>query len=388
MSDQAKKAVRITMVAGEKSSDLLGAKLIRALRARIDNVEVSGICGPGMIREGASALFTIEEINSIGFEGLLGRIFKILRIRKQLTNEVLRTKPDLYIGIDAPDFNLTIEKKVRSVGIPTIQYVAPSVWAWRRYRLRKVKKAVSKLLTIYPFESPLYEKAKIPFTFVGHPLADEITTPSDTDVMQTQFGLNHSDRIIALLPGSRVNEVKRIAPVFIKAAARLRENNSSYKFAAALATDETHHLFVQIKQDIAPHLSIKISRGNAPEVIAASDVVLLASGTVALESAFFQKPVVVAYRLSGFSYALIKILSPVKLYSILNHLGESPVVPEFIQSECTSERIIPEILKILNDDIYRENMISQFRKFKTQLKRDASSRATDEVIKILHDRKP
>ncbi len=375
------------MVAGEKSSDQLGAQLIRALRTRIDHVEVSGICGSEMMREGASALFTTEEINSIGFEDLAGRIIKILRIRKQLTNEVLRTRPDLYIGIDAPDFNLTIEKKVRRVGIPTIQYVAPSIWAWRRYRIRKVKKAVSKLLTIYPFESQLYEKAKIPFAFVGHPLADEIAEPSDEDVMRPKFGLNHSDKVVALLPGSRINEVKRIAPVFIQAAAQLLEHDSNFEFIAALATDETLKLFGEIKQEVAPHFSIKISKGNAPEVIAVSDVVLLASGTVALESAFFLKPVVVAYRLSGFSYALIKSISSVNLYSILNHLGESPVVPEFIQSECTPDHLVAEILKILSDDDYRENMISQFRNFKTQLKRDANTRATNEILKILDDQK-
>ncbi len=384
MPDKIKGVVRITIVAGEKSSDLLAANLIRVLRSRIGQLEISGICGSAMIEEGALPLYSTDDINSIGFESLLSRIFGILRIRKQLIEEVLRTKPDLYIGVDAPDFNLSVEQRVRRAGIPTIQYVAPTIWAWRAYRIHKVKKAVTKLLTIYPFESRLYEKATISYTFVGHPLADEIKEVPEIEVRH-KFEFETTDRVIALLPGSRLNEVKRLAPIFIATAARLAENDSRYQFISATANDETHDIFVETLQRVAPGLSIRISKSNSHEVIAASNLVLLASGTAALEAAFFAKPVVVAYQVSALSYALIKLLSRVESYSILNHLGESPVLPEFVQKECTVDNLVNEISKIFHDDIYRLKMVSHFRKFKTQLKRDANLRACEAVLDILND---
>ena len=373
---------RISMVAGEASGDNLAASLIRAMRQQNLRFEVSGICGPAMIAEGATALYTIDTINSIGIDGLFSRIRKILSIRKSLVENLIESKPDIYIGIDAPDFNLGVEKKLRRAGIPTVQYVAPSIWAWRGYRIRKIKQAVSKILTIYPFESKLYERAQVPFTYVGHPLADEIVSISPNQA-RSKYNYSEDDTVIAVLPGSRMSEVKRLSAIFVETALKLHEANQHIKFITPVASDEIRDVIHQTIQSIAPSLPIQIIDRNSIDVIAASDIVLLASGTAALEAALCQKPVVVAYRISLISLIMLKLLGHVKHYSILNHLGASPVIPEFMQGDCTVENLVGEINRYLEDRTYKEQVLSKFEEFQTLLKRDASARAAEEIVRIL-----
>ena len=370
------------MVAGEASGDYLGANLIRALKERKLEFEVSGICGPAMIKEGATALHTIDSLNSIGFDGLFGRIKNILQIRKQLIRELLQQKPDIYIGIDAPDFNIEVEKRLRRAGIPTVQYVAPTIWAWRAYRIHKIKRAVSRILTIYPFESQLYEKARVPYTYIGHPLADEIRQSNSADIRK-KFGYSESDRVVAILPGSRVTEVNQLASVFIQTALNLAQTDRELKFITPIANDKIRAIFENIVEQIAPEISIQLVDGDSLDVMASADVVLLASGTAALEAALSGKPVVVAYRVSIPTLLMLKLFQKVKHYSVLNHLGDAPVIPEFMQSNCTVENLVREVSRLLNDAIYRDQIVSKFNEFSLKLRRGANGKAADEIMRIL-----
>ena len=373
---------RISMVAGEASGDNLAAGLIRAMKQQDLEFEVSGICGPAMIAEGATALYTIDAINNIGIDGLLSRIRSILVIRKNLVERLLENKPDIYIGIDAPDFNLAVEKQLRKAGVPTVQYVGPSIWAWRGYRIRKIKQAVSKILTIYPFEEKIYERAQVPFTYVGHPLADEITVGS-LDQVRSKFHFDDCDTVIAVLPGSRMSEVKRLADIFIKTALKLQQTHKNIKFITPVASREIRYVFSQKVKAIAPSLPIQIVDRNSIEVIAAADVVLLASGTAALEAALCRKPVVVAYRISLVSLIVLKLLGHVKHYSILNHLGSAPVIPEFMQGKCTVDNLLGEINKYLEESAYREHVLNKFEEFRISLECNASAKAAEEIVRIL-----
>ena len=370
------------MVAGEASGDNLAAGLIRALRKQDLQFEVSGICGPEMIAEGATAVYSIDAINSIGIDGLFGRIRNILAIRKKLVNDLLADKPDIYIGIDAPDFNLRVERELRQAGIPTVQYVAPSIWAWRGYRIRKIKQAVSRILTIYPFESTIYERAEVPYSYVGHPLADEIESGSMQHA-RSKFDLGDDDTVVAILPGSRVSEVKRLAAIFVETAVKLSKTHENMNFITPVASDQIRDEFKKSVSSIAPSLPIKIVERSSIEAMTAADVVLLASGTAALEAALCKKPVVVAYRVSLLSYITVKLLGHVRHYSILNHLGPKPVIPEFMQGECTVDNLVNEVNRFLEDATYREKVLDTFENFRTSLKCDASSRAAEEIVRIL-----
>ncbi len=344
--------------------------------------EVSGICGPEMIAEGATALYTIDAINTIGIDGLFSRIRSILAIRKNLIKRLLESKPDIYIGVDAPDFNLGVEKQLRKAGIPTVQYVGPSIWAWRGYRIRKIKQAASKILTIYPFEDRIYDRAQVPFAYVGHPLADEIAVES-LDLARSKFQFDNHDTVIAILPGSRMSEVRRLADVFVETALELQKSHKQIKFITPAASGEIRNVFSQKVKDIAPSLPIQIVDRNSIEVIAAADVVLLASGTAALEAALCRKPAVVAYRISLLSLVVLKLLGHVKHYSVLNHLGPAPVIPEFMQGDCKVDNLVREVNRYLEDSAYRENVLDQFDGFRKSLQCNASARAAEEIVRIL-----
>lgn len=373
---------RISMVAGEASGDNLGAGLIRAMKQQNLQFEVSGICGPAMIAEGATALYSIDAINNIGIDGLFSRIRSILAIRKNLTERLLESKPDIYIGIDAPDFNLGVERQLRKAGIPTVQYVGPSIWAWRGYRIRKIKQAVNQILTIYPFEDKIYDRAQVPFAYVGHPLADEISVES-LDSARSKFNFEDCDTVIAVLPGSRMSEVRRLADIFIETALELQRTHERIEFITPAASGEIRDVFSQKVKDIAPSLPIQIVEQNSIDVIAAADVVLLASGTAALEAALCRKPLVVAYRISLLSLVILKLLGHVKHYSVLNHLGPAPVIPEFMQGDCTVSNLAEEINKYLKNSAYRDKVLSQFDEFRKLLECNASARAAEEIVRIL-----
>ncbi len=373
--------MRIAMVVAEASGDNLGANLMRAMKDQNIDIQVSGICGPAMIHEGAKAHYHIEDISSLGIEGLVQRLRKILAIRKKFTALLLQEPPDVFIGIDAPDFNLSIEARLRNVGIPTIQFVAPTVWAWRGYRIHKLKRAVVHLLTIYPFESRLFKQAEIPFTYVGHPLAEAIAK-RDTPPGRAAYGLSDAAKIVALLPGSRINEVKRLAAIFVETAVKLIEAEPGIQFIAPFTNSQTRELFEQALAKINPKIPVRIVMHDSLGVIHASDLVIAASGTAALEAALSGRPVVVSYRVSQLTYLMVRVLSKTKYYSMLNHFSGGPVIPEFMQTQCTVQNITQEALKFLRDTDYRNHVLERFESIAEQLRCDTNGLAVQAILQV------
>ena len=380
----ARRKYRIAIVVGETSGDNLAAGLMDALARRGVECEVFGICGPAMIRRKAKAIHTLDSINSIGVEGLFGKVAKILRIRRSLVRELLQTRPDAYIGVDAPDFNLGVEVKLRRAGIPTIQYVSPAVWAWRSYRIRKIKRAATRVLTIYPFESELFNKHRISHAYVGHPLADSLQ-PGGRAEARERLGLESEDTVVALLPGSRLVEVKHLGPLFAEVAELIASRRANIKFIMPAVSDEIRKVFdSQIRERLNPP-EIKIVDGQSLDVMRAADAIVLASGTAALEAALLGRPMVVAYKMSRLSYILVKLLSSVRHYCVLNHLTQMPVIPEFMQADATAQNIVSEFERLLDNAEYRERMIGMFGEISAGLKRDANNQAAFEVAKVLRD---
>lgn len=370
------------MVVGETSGDNLGAGLIQALRRRGVEFEVFGICGPAMMQEGARAMYTLDRINAIGLEGLASRVVKILRCRSDLIKEMLRVRPDVFVGIDAPDFNLEVESRLTRAGIPAIQYVCPTIWAWRAYRARKIKRAAAKVLTIYPFEGDLLDKHQIPHSYVGHPLADSVVATGDGGC-RDKFGFAAEDTVVAMLPGSRMVEVERLSGIFIEVAKRLASRREGMRIIVPAATSQIRTFLERLvaKDGSAPPM--RLVEGQSLDAMACSDVVLLASGTAALEAALMEKPLVVAYKVSMKTYLLVKALGTVKHYSILNHLADGPVVPEYMQGDATAENLSRELERLLDDAPYRESMIASFAEIRARLKRSASDGAASEIEKVL-----
>lgn len=379
----ASRMIRIGMITGESSGDHLGAGLIGALQSRNLDFQVVGICGPAMTALGAQSLFPMDSLNIVGVEGLAREFRRIVRLRKEIVNEFLQSNVDIFVGIDAPDFNLSVERRLKEKGIPALHYVSPTIWAWRGYRIRKIKKSVTKMLTIYPFESQYYQQHNIPFKYVGHPLADALSEV-DFSGCRKQLGFQEGDIVVAILPGSRINEVRRLSDVFVAAAELMQRQIPELKFIAPLASVETQEEFKNALAQRNSNIDIQLVEKKSHEVMAASDVVLLASGTAALEAALIGKPVVVAYRVSNLTYFLVKLLGNTENYSILNHLGETAVIPEFIQRDATAENLASAVLRYLDDEEYRESIVRKFQEFHKVLRCNANQKAADEVIRTLN----
>jgi len=289
-------------VAGEVSGDVLGAGLIRELKKRLPNVEFEGIAGPRMQRDGCTSLYPMDALTVMGFEAL-ERVPQILRIRRELAQRFLANPPDLFIGIDAPDFNLGLERRLRDGGVRTVHYVSPTVWAWRRWRIHKIKRAVDHMLALFPFEEDFYRQRSVPVTFVGHPLADVIPMRYDQGAVRKELGLPLDRRIVALLPGSRMSELRRLADVFVQTALWLYRRHPELHFVAPFASEQTKAVFEQaIERHAAQALPITVQSFRSREAMGAADIVLCASGTATLEAALLGRPMVVTYRVSRFSY--------------------------------------------------------------------------------------
>ena len=336
------------MVAGEASGDLLGASLIRSLRKQWPNAVFEGIGGPLMEEEGFVSHLPMGEITMMGWGGF-GKLFRILAHRRRLTRRFLEQPPDVFVGIDAPDFNLAVESRLRARGIRTVHYVSPTVWAWRRYRLPRIRRAVDLMLTLFPFEVDFYRAQGIPVVCVGHPLADAIPLRYDPKQFRRRLGLPMKGTLLALMPGSRISEVERHARLFVDCARKLRELHPGLRFVAPFVDRETRQIFENAMAPTGAGLPITLIDRQSREVLAACDAVLLASGTAALEAALYRKPMVVTYRLSWISYRLIRLLAHVNLYSMPNHLAGRQIVPELIQSEASVDNIVRALDRYLTD---------------------------------------
>lgn len=376
------KPLRIGIVAGEASGDILGAGLIAALQQRFPQLQVEGIAGPRMLQLGAQSLFPMERLSVMGLVEPLKRLPELLRIRRTLREHFIENPPDIFVGIDSPDFNLSLEESLKAVGIPTVHYVSPSVWAWRRGRIKKIARAVDHMLTLLPFEADFYREHEVPVTFVGHPLADEIPLHQDTAAARRALGFAQEDRVIALLPGSRGGEVRLLGPLFLQAARWCHQRNPDLKFVLPAANAQRLAELQLLLEDYSD-LPVTLLDGDSQRAMAAADNVLIASGTATLETMLLKKPMVVAYKMARLSYAIFSRMLHTPWVSLPNLLAQRELVPEILQDDATPENLGAALLKFYQDPLLYDQLQREFDELHQQLRRDASSRAADAVCKLL-----
>jgi len=378
------KNLRIAIVAGEASGDQLGAGLMRALTQRLPGVSFEGVGGPLMTAEGCRSLAPFEMLSVMGVTEIIGRLFKLLRIRRGLVRHFLVNPPDLFIGVDSPGFNLGLAERLKRAGIPTVQYVSPQVWAWRSYRVRKIRRAVDRVLTLFPFEAVFYKKHKVPATFVGHPLADEIASAVDRVALRKQLHLSQDKTLIALLPGSRVSELKAHADLFVRTALWLHARNPDLHFIAPFVNRRTRLIFEDaVKRHGAWDLPITRLHGHSRQAMGAADIVLLASGTAALEAMLLKRPMVVTYKVSWLSAWLIKSFAHVKFFSMPNHLAGRSLVPEYLQRAAQPGVLGQAVERGLQATAETEKIVQTFEKLTKILRRGANERAAKAVLAVL-----
>ena len=380
----AKQSPTIALVAGEASGDQLGAALIERLRERYPEARFAGIGGKHMKAAGLEAWWDSEELALFGLVEVLSHIPRLLKLRKELTHRLQALSPDLFIGIDAPDFNLGLELRLRRSGIRTIHYVSPTVWAWRKRRVRKISRAADLVLCLFPFEPDFYRDHGVKAAYVGHPMADQISPDNDPVPAREQLKLDPENRTVALLPGSRGSEASRLSEPMIQAATQLAARDPALQFVAAMANDKVQALFRSAMQQ-SGFERIHLVSNDPRTVIAAADVVMCASGTVALETLLVNRPMVVTYRISPATYYLAKYLKLIRpqLFSLPNILAGEKLVPELIQHESTGENLAREVRKWLDSQASRESLKDRFLQIHEQLCCDASKRAADAVSGLL-----
>ncbi len=372
---------RIAVVAGEASGDQLGAGLIEAARSLRPELEFVGVAGPAMRAAGCNAWHDTEELSVMGLAEVLRHLPRLARLRRALVRRLLADPPAAFVGIDAPDFNLRLAARLRAAGVPTVQYVCPSVWAWRPRRVRLLGRACDQVLCLLPFEAPFLAGAGVTATFVGHPFADQIRAEPDSSAARMRLGLTAST-VIGLLPGSRTAEIMRLGPLFLEAAMRLRAELPDAVFVAPMAGSGLRRAFAELARKFEPGLQVTLVDGRAREVIAASDGLLAASGTVTLEAMLINRPMVVAYRLSPMTYAVGRALRLVKIshFSLPNLLAGERLVPELLQTEVTPARLAEELLKLLRSPSRRRELRARFDLLGRQLRCGASAGAARIVL--------
>lgn len=366
---------RIAVVAGEPSGDLLGAALMRALKAHHEGLEFYGIAGPRMTAEGARSLFPMDSLAVRGYVEVVRHLGEILAIRRGLARELLRAPPDLFVGIDAPDFNLGLERKLKAAGIPTVHYVSPTVWAWRPERIHGIGRAVDRMLVMFPFEEAIYRQAGIPVSYVGHPLADAMPLHPDRGEARAQLRLGPDAVPIALLPGSRVDELERHADLFIDTAAQLHQARPELRFFVPLATRETREYFEQrlyVKE--ARELPIRILFGHARLALHAAEAAIVASGTATLEAALARCPMVITYRLSPLTYRMVKRKTILPYVGLPNVLSGEFIVPELLQDDATPANLAQALGNWLDNKGARERLRERFAQLHESLACDHEER--------------
>ncbi|MFC3606413.1 lipid-A-disaccharide synthase [Stutzerimonas tarimensis] len=367
----------IALVAGEASGDILGAGLMRALKARHPQVHFIGVGGPRMEAEGMVSYFPQERLAVMGLVEVLGRLPELLQRRKRLLKDLLQARPDVFIGIDAPDFNLDLELKLRQGGIRTVHYVSPSVWAWRQKRVFKIREACDLMLTLFPFEARFYDEHQVPVRFVGHPLADAIPLEADRAAARRMLDLPDREFIVALMPGSRGAEIAKLGELFLDAAERLRFMRPGAHFVLPCATPQRRQ---QIEAMLARRdLPLTLLDGRSHEALAACNAVLIASGTATLEALLFKRPMVVAYRVAPLTYRILRRMVKSPYVSLPNLLAERLLVPELIQEAATADALAESLSPLLeHGDVQTEGFDSIHR----TLRCDASAQAADAVLTL------
>ena len=377
----------IAIIAGEVSGDILGAGLIHALKARYPNAKSIGIGGERMIAEGFETLFDMEELSVMGLVEVLKHLPRLLKIRRSIIEQLSALKPDIFIGIDAPDFNLDVELKLKQQGIKTIHYVSPSVWAWRQKRVYKIAAATNLVLAFLPFEKAFYDRFNVPCRFIGHTMADAIPLKPNRDDACQLLNLDPAQRYVAMLVGSRGSEVEFLSEPFLQTAQLLHQRYPDVKFLVPLINQKRRQQFEQIKQRVAPELDMILLDGNARAAMITAEATLLASGTAALEAMLCKSPMVVGYRMKPFTYFLAKRLVKTKYVSLPNLLADEMLVPELIQEDCNPTNLAEKLSLYLSEDKSavqnRHVLLQRFAELHQMIQCNADQQAAQAVIDLL-----
>ncbi|MBP6701423.1 MAG: lipid-A-disaccharide synthase [Halioglobus sp.] len=366
--------MRIGVLAGEASGDMLGARVLAALRQRFPELLVEGIGGPLMEAQGLRSMAPMERLSVMGLVEPLLRLPELLRIRREVLAHFTANPPDLFLGIDSPDFNLRLEQQLRARGVTTAHLVSPSVWAWRAGRVRRIKRAVDLMLCLFPFETAIYRQHAVPAQFVGHPLADEITLQPDRAAARHALGLAPTARVLALLPGSRGGEVRLLAPLFLQTAALLRQADPDLALVLPAASPAREEQLQRLLADTAT-AGVTLVRGRSREVIAASDAILLASGTATLEAALLRRPMVVAYRMGALSWLLLKQLVKTPYVALPNILAGRALVPELLQGSATPAAMAQALQPLLSGGAAAQAQLEAFDAIRRDLSHGFAERA-------------
>jgi len=377
--------IHIGIVVGEASGDILGAALMQELRRHFPTAEFSGIGGPRMLAQGFHSYFPQDRLAVMGLIEPLKRLPELLRIRKFLREHFIANPPAVFIGVDSPDFTISLEASLKEKGIKTVHYVSPSVWAWRQKRIIKIARAVDLMLTLLPFEAKFYEDHRVPVEFVGHHLADEIPLHTDKIAARKSLGLPEEGRIVALLPGSRASEIERMGNVFMRSAVYCLEQDPSLHFIIPAATpDRYRQLHIGLNEFV--DFPITLINGHSHEAMAAADVVLLASGTVTLEALLLKKPMVVAYKMAPLTFKILSWLVKTPWVSLPNLLAQKMLVPELLQTDATPQKLSAAIMNYFENPEEALALSQTFAQMHIELKRDASARAAEAVARLIKSR--
>jgi lipid-A-disaccharide synthase len=386
--------LKVALFAGEASGDILGASLIEELRSRWPDATFFGIAGERMQRAGCRSLYPMERLSVMGLFESFGRYRELIPLREKLAKQFCSDPPDVLIGIDAPDFNLTLERKVRAAGIPTVHFVSPSVWAWRRYRVKKIRRSVDLMLTLFPFEAKFFEDHDIPVQFVGHPLADEIPLEIDKgaarDALAVAGGLALSDEVVALLPGSRTSEVQFLAGPLVRTARWIAQRRPGVRFLVPLVNEVTRAQFQCAVDADGAGVDFVLVDGNSHGVMAAADVLLLASGTATLEGLLLKKPMVIAFRATALTYLIMErwIGSNVRFAGLPNLLADRLVVPELMQTQAEPQWLGPAVLAALRFPEEFAPTRELYEGIHRELQQGAASKAAQAIVSLVEARRP
>ncbi len=377
-------SLKAGVVAGEASGDLLGSHLAAALKAREPDFAFTGIAGPRMIAQGVQTLHPMEKLSVRGYAEVLRHYREIMAIRRSLSSTLIAMRPSIFIGIDAPDFNLDLERQMREAGIPAVHFVGPSVWAWRRWRLKKISRCVTHMLLMFPFEPEIYRAAGIPATYVGHPVADTVPLHIDREAARAALALPTGKLIIALLPGSRRQELEYMADSFVQTAMRLHSELGAVHFVCPTSSRQTREQLQEaIYRNGAQELPLTLLFGHSHEALAASDLALVGSGTATLEAALFKTPMVITYRQSPITWAFMKRMLYLPWIGLPNILAGESLVDELVQEDATPEKLAAAMLALFKDTVRQARQRERFLEMHGSLRQNTASKAADAVMDVL-----
>lgn len=374
--------LRIGIVAGETSGDILAAGMLKCIKQQCPDAIIEGIAGPKMLEQGCKTLFDMEELSVMGLVEVLSRIRRLMFVRKSVLQHFLDNPPDVFIGVDAPDFNLTLEKKLKQQGIKTVHYVSPTVWAWREKRIYGIAEATNLVLSIFPFEKRFYDQHQVPCAFVGHTMADDIPIEPDKSMARDALGLDHDTPVLALLPGSRGGEISMLLAIFLQSAEKVTQQITDLKVVIP-AVNATRKK--QIEDYLSEHevnANVSILDGQAREAMISSDAILMASGTATLEAMLCKRPMIAAYRLKWFTHQLMKWLYKAKYFALPNLLADDLLVPELLQDEVNPDNISAQLLDLMSGKT--EQDMQKFKDIHMSLKQRADQQSANAVLELIN----